>query len=394
VSKAEPDAPGRPAVGPAASGEHVEAVEGSATAEPGSVIESVDTDTVVLPLTRPVGTSMHEISSVGCVLVTVRTADGATGEGFCFTIDGAAIAAFDEMVRHLARFATGRSVFSAGRIAADVWRAVNPIGQSGVAVSAFSALDTAVWDAAGRTLGLPLHRLWGAVSDRVDAYASAGFWLSDTPETLASEARRFAEQGFKAVKVRVGHSLAEDLERIRVVQSELGDGIAVYADANQAFEPKEAIRRGLALADIGVTWFEEPVAASDFAGHAMVRNAVPIDVASGETEYTKRGMQSYLEAGAVDVLMPDLQRVGGYSEFIAAAGASAAAGVPISSHFFTEYSLAIGGSQAHCRTIEAIDWFAPLFNETPELVDGRLVVPDRPGHGFSFDRAAVERFRA
>ena len=108
--------------------------------------------------------------------------------------------------------------------------------------------------------------MWGAVTDRVDAYASAGFWLSDSTETLVGEAQRFTEMGFRAVKIRVGHDLPTDLERIRTVQSELGDGIAIYTDANQAFEPKEAIRRGLALADAGVTWFEEPVAAGDFAG--------------------------------------------------------------------------------------------------------------------------------
>ncbi|MEM1335698.1 MAG: enolase C-terminal domain-like protein, partial [Actinomycetota bacterium] len=111
-------------------------------------------------------------------------------------------------------------------------------------------------------------------------------------------------------------------------------------------------------------------------------------------EYTKFGMQQYLDAGSVDVLMPDLQRVGGYTEFRAAAAASASANVPISSHFFTEYSLAVGGSEAHCRTIESIDWFQPLFNEAPELDDGQLVVPDRPGHGFTFDRAAVAHFAA
>ena len=203
------------------------------------------------------------------------------------------------------------------------------------------------------------------------------------------EAQRFTEMGFRAVKIRVGHDLPTDLDRIRTVQSELGDGIAVYTDANQAFEPKEAIRRGLALADAGVTWFEEPVAAGDFAGHAMVRAALPIDVASGETEYTRFGMQQYLDAGSVDVLMPDLQRVGGYTEFKVAASAAAAKNVPISSHFFTEYSLAVGGSEVGCRTIESIDWFQPLFNEAPELVDGQLVVPDRPGHGFTFDRKAV-----
>ena len=355
----------------------------------GALIENISTEVVLVPLTRPVGTSIHQIESVGCVLVTVRTADGVTGEGFCFTIDGARIRAFDEMVNGLAQFAIGRSVFEAGRIWADVWGAVNPTGHKGVTVAGFSAIDTAVWDAAAKTVGLPLHRMWGAVTDRVDAYASAGFWLSDSTETLVSEAQRFTEMGFRAVKIRVGHDLPTDLERIRIVQSELGDGIAVYTDANQAFEPKEAIRRGLALADAGVTWFEEPVAAADFAGHAMVRAALPIDVASGETEYTRFGMQQYLDAGSVDVLMPDLQRVGGYTEFKVAASAAAAKNVPISSHFFTEYSLAVGGSEVGCRTIESIDWFQPLFNEAPELVDGQLVVPDRPGHGFTFDREAV-----
>ncbi len=359
----------------------------------GSVIEDLSTEIVLVPLARPVGTSIHRIESVGCVLVTVRTADGATGEGFCFTIDGDRIRAFDEMVSGLARHAVGRSVFESGRIWADVWSAINPTGHKGVTVAGFSAIDTAVWDAAARTVGLPLHRMWGAVSDRLDTYASSGLWLSDPPEVLAAEARRFTEQGFRAVKVRVGHDLATDLERIAVVRAELGDDVAIYTDANQGFEPKEAIRRGLALADAGVTWFEEPVAAADFRGHAMVRAAIPIDVASGETEYTKHGMQQYLDAGSVDVLMPDLQRVGGYSEFRAAAAAAAAAQVPISSHFFTEYSLAIGASQPHCRTIEHIDWFQPLFAETPELDDGQLVVPDRPGHGFTFDRAAVDRFR-
>ena len=360
----------------------------------GSVIEAVETEVVLVPLSRPVGTSIHQIASVGCVLVTVRTVDGVRGEGFCFTIDGDRIKAFDEMVKGLARFAVGRSVFETGRIWADVWGAINPTGHKGVTVAGFSAIDTAVWDAAAKTVDLPLHHLWGAVTDRVDAYASAGFWLSDSSETLVSEAHRFAEQGFRAVKIRVGHDLATDLERIGIVQSELDDGIAIYTDANQAFEPKEAIRRGLALADAGVTWFEEPVAAADFAGHAMVRHAIPIDVASGETEYTRFGMQQYLDAGSVDVLMPDLQRVGGYSEFKAAAAAAAAKQVPISSHFFTEYSLAVGGSEAGCRTIESIDWFQPLFNEAPELVDGQLLVPDRPGHGFSFDRDAVDHFRA
>ena len=85
----------------------------------------------------------------------------------------------------------------------------------------------------------------------------------------------------------------------------------------------------------------------------------------------------------------NLAQAGFDTEFKVAASAAGAQNVPISSHFFTEYSLAVGGSEVGCQTIESIDWFQPLFNEAPELVDGQLVVPDRLGHGFTLDRKAV-----
>ena len=172
------------------------------------------------------------------------------------------------------------------------------------------------------------------------------------------------------------------------MQSELGDGIAIYTDANQAFEPKEAIRRGLALADAGVTWFEEPVAAGDFAGHAMVRAALPIDVASGETEYTRFGMQQYLDAGSVDVLMPDLQRVGGYRVQGRCLGRRRKECADLIA--LLHRVLACRRRQRSRVPHDRVDRLVqPLFNEAPELVDGQLVVPDRPGHGFTFDRKAV-----
>jgi L-alanine-DL-glutamate epimerase-like enolase superfamily enzyme len=127
---------------------------------------------------------------------------------------------------------------------------------------------------------------------------------------------------------------------------------------------------------------------NDFAGHAFVRRALDTPIASGETEYTRFGMQQYLEAEAVDVLMPDLQRMGGYSEFRRANALASAHHIPVSPHFFTEYSLAIAASTPNCVSTEHIDWFQPLFNEPLELDGGQLVVPDRPGTGFTFDRDA------
>ena len=114
-----------------------------------------------------------------------------------------------------------------------------------------------------------------------------------------------------------------------------------------------------------------------------MRAAVDIPIATGETEYTSFGIRDVLDARAADIVMPDLQRIGGYTEFRRAAAIAAADNTPISSHFFTEYSLAVAAATPNCISVEHIDWFQPLFNER-ELRDGRLVVPDRPGTGFTF----------
>ncbi len=164
-------------------------------------------------------------------------------------------------------------------------------------------------------------------------------------------------------------------------------------EANQKFTPKVAIRLGRRLDEFDLHWIEEPVSADDLAGHADVRSALDTKFASGETEYTRFGMQAMIDARSADVLMPDLQRIGGYTEFRRAAAAADAQHVPVSNHFFTEYSLALSGSLPNCISVEHIDWFAPLFREQIEMCDGRLVIADRPGHGFTFDDDIVGRRR-
>ena len=115
-------------------------------------------------------------------------------------------------------------------------------------------------------------------------------------------------------------------------------------------------------------------------------------IASGETEYTRFGMAAMLDAGAADVLMPDLQRIGGFTEFRRAAALASAYNTPISAHLFTEHSLCLAGSLEGCMSVEHFDWLTPLFNEQPELVNGELLIPERPGHGFTVNEDAATRF--
>jgi L-alanine-DL-glutamate epimerase-like enolase superfamily enzyme len=103
-------------------------------------------------------------------------------------------------------------------------------------------------------------------------------------------------------------------------------------------------------------------------------------------------MKDILEAGAVDVLMPDLQRIGGLSEFRRAAAIASVYHIPVSSHIFTEQSICIAASEVNCISVEHMPWFSRLFNEPIEIEDGYIAVPDRPGLGFTFNHDAIAKF--
>lgn len=348
-------------------------------------IERLDTAIVDVPLPRPMGTAIHQMRSVSVVQTTLRTDDGLTGEGLVFTLNGDRIAAFDETIRGLAPYVVGQDARDVEKVFADVWRALNPTGHKGITIGALSAIDVAMWDIVGKAAQMPLAKLFGGMRDRVDTYASSGLWLSDSIDELVTEAQRFIEQGFRAMKIRLGSPDPKtDAERVRAVRDAIGADIALHSDINQGMTAKQAIRLGRMLEEFDLAWIEEPVDYTDLAGHAMVRTALDTPIASGETEYTRFGIQAYLDAGAADVLMPDLQRMGGFSEFRRAAALASTHNVPVSSHIFTEYSLSLAGSLPNCISVEHMDWFEPLFNESMELVDGQLVIPDRPGTGFTF----------
>lgn len=332
----------------------------------------VETALVALPLPRVIETPHHRIDSLTCVLVTVRTDDGAQGTGFCYSIDRDHAAALRDRVTAQAE-------------------GVSPTTERDD-VLASAALDVATWDARARATEASLAAVWGRTRIHVDCYASAGFWLTESVAGLAAEARRCRAAGIRAVKVRVGHDLETDLGRVAAVAEALGPGGTVLVDAAQAFQPDDAIRRGHALAELGVTWFEEPVAFDDHAGMAAVRDAVPIDVVAGESEVGPDALVALLDAGAVDIVMPDLQTVGGFTPFRQVAADADARGVPVSSHFFTEYTLSVAASTPAVGAIEWIDWFSPLFAETLVIEDGQLVAPDRPGHGFTFRADVLDRY--
>jgi L-alanine-DL-glutamate epimerase-like enolase superfamily enzyme len=356
-------------------------------------ISGCKTTLVDLPLARPVATAIHDMRSVGCVLLELESDQGLTGESYVFTLNAVRLHALHEMLLGFTHQVVGKDPTLITGIGQAIWEEMNPIGHKGFSIAALSAIDTACWDLVGKACELPLYRLFGGFRSHINTYASGGLWLSRSIDELVVEAAEFVDAGFRAMKIRIGKArMAEDIERVRAVRDAVGEDIELLADANQALSPKQAIRLGRELEAFDLGWIEEPVPYHNLEGCADVRSALDTPIAAGETEYTRYGMRDILDARAVDLLMPDLQRIGGLSEMRRTATLAANRGIPISTHFFTEHSLCIAGAEPNCISVEHIPWFELLFNEQVAIDDGMMEIPERPGTGFTFNRDSIRRF--
>lgn len=353
-------------------------------------VSNVETIPVVLPLPQVITSALGDIRSFGCILVRVHTDAGLVGENMVFTLNNERTPVLKEMVDGLAPLVVGADPEHITAFWTRAWTGINFLGHKGVSVVGISAIDGALWDIAGKASGRPLYRVLGGARREVPAYHSGGLWLSRSIGELQQEAGRFVEQGFRAVKIRLGcPSPKEDIERVKAVREAIGPGIKLMADANQGLTESQAIRLGRMLEEFELTWFEEPLPAWDVEGLARVAAALDTPIASGETEYTRYGFRRMLELRSADVLMPDLQRVGGVTEFMRVAHMAAAYDIPVSSHLFSETSVQVLGALSNAIYLEYMPWFAPLYNEVLEFRDGNAIAPERPGWGFSFNDDCV-----
>ena len=356
-------------------------------------ITGLRTRQLQVPFPEPITTSIHRIDGAAVLAIWLDTGAGITGESYLWTIGAHRLPVLEAMVHSLFTVVRDQDPGDTEALGTRMWREINFLGHKGVTVFAMAAFDWASWDIRGKAAGLSVSRLLGRARDRVPAYASGGLWTSRDIPALQKEAGDLVARGFRAVKMRVGlPDIAEDLDRVAAVRDAIGPGIDLMADANQGLSVHHAIRLGRGLDRYALAWLEEPVQAYDLAGSARVAAEIDTPVASGETEYTRYGFQDMIERGSADILMPDLERVGGVSEWLKVAHLAAARDIPVSPHLFTEHCLQLCGAVSNVTWAEHMPWFEPLFRERAELVDGELLVPDRPGMGFSLDPDAVDRF--
>lgn len=276
------------------------------------------------------------------------------------------------------------------------------LGRRGVTICAISGIDMALWDILGRSLNVPIWRLLGGKThDSLPVYASGG-WAP--AEQIGAQLQGYIDQGgFGAVKMRVGMGdgdVSTSVRRTHAARSGLADGVELMVDAHGTFSVAEAKRFAREVTDCRLAWFEEPVNSDNKKGCAEVRASTDIPIAAGESEFTRFDFRDLIELGAVDYLQPDLAICGGITEGLRIAALAETNQLRLAPHLWggaLNFSaglqlLAVSPSATYIEySLGANPMLRELAKEEFAVVDGRMVIPDRPGLGVTIDQEFVDK---
>jgi len=356
-------------------------------------ISEIRSRAVSVPLEIPVVSAIRQTDRVELVVVEVRTDSDIVGHTYVQAFGVPQARAIQSLLDYLGGVLQDENPLLTLRAFQLMERAINLLGRGGLATFALSGIDCALWDIVGKAYQAPLAVMLGASGDRCAAYQSAGLWLQPPGPVLADQAQQLMGMGLRGIKMRVGRPIGEhDFEAAEQVRRAVGPGTLLMLDANQAWTVGTGIVLGRALESAHPFWLEEPVDHDDLAGHAKIAEALDVPIATGENTYLLRGFRALIEAGACDIVMPDVQRVGGVTGWMGVAALAEAWRLPLASHLFPEISVHLLAASPTAQILEWMPWAQPIMAERLEVRDGSVVVPARPGLGLMFDESALDRF--
>jgi L-alanine-DL-glutamate epimerase-like enolase superfamily enzyme len=360
-------------------------------------VESVTAAAYEIPTDRPEADGTLAWLSTTLVVAHV-TGGGRTGTGYTYS----AGACKPLIEGPLAAAVHGQNALDCAAAWQAMVRAVRNMGRPGLVSCAISAVDTALWDLKAILLGLPVSRLLGMARPEVPVYGSGGFTTYDEAATRAQLESWTGDWAIPRVKIKIGESWGtepdRDLARIAFARQLIGPDAELYVDANGGYTRKQAVRMAHAVAEHGVTWFEEPVSSDDLDGLRGVRDQVDPDVTAGEYGYDLAYFARMVDAQAVDCLQVDVTRCGGITEWPRAAAVAAARGLQVSGHCAPNLHAHVAAATPNLRHLE---YFHDHARIESMLFDGVLdprggvLRPDltRPGLGLALEDADAERFR-
>lgn len=356
-------------------------------------IERIDVSAYVIPTDLPEADGTYAWRDTTLVLVEA-TAGGKTGIGYTY-----ADLATARLIQHmLAEVVSGCDAMAVPGAWETMVRTIRNLGRPGICSMAIAGVDSALWDLKARLLDLPLVTLLGQMRDGAKVYGSGGF-TSYTIDQLQKQLSGWVDEGIPAVKMKIGTHPNEDLKRVKAAREAIGPEAQLFVDANGAYSRKQALAFAESFAELGVTWFEEPVSSDDLAGLHLIRDRAPagMDIAAGEYGYDLWYFRRMLDAEAVDVQQADASRCAGISGWTRVNSLCESRSMPLSAHCAPSLHVHPACSLTQFRNLE---YFHDHVRIEHMLFDGALtpingiLYPDlgRPGMGLEFKRTDAERF--
>ncbi len=360
-------------------------------------VESLDVAVYTVPTDAPEADGTLAWSSTTLVVAS-PVAAGHRGLGWSYT-GAAAKTLIDDT---LSAVVLGRCALDVPGTSEAMVRQVRNLGRPGLAATAISAVDIALWDLKAKLLDLPLSQLLGRVHAQVPIYGSGGFTSYDERQTRDQLAHWVHELAIPRVKIKIGESWGSrerrDVFRIALAREVIGPDTELFVDANGGYTVGQAVRMADRFSAYDVHWFEEPVSSDDLGGLAEIRRQVHPDVAAGEYGYDLVYFARMVDAGAVDCLQVDMTRCGGVTEFLRAAAVAAARNLQVSAHCAPNLHAHPASSVPNLRHVE---YFHDHVRIEEMLFSGALspqggvLVPDdgRPGLGLELRTREAEPYR-
>lgn len=363
-------------------------------------IERLSVRLIACPLERTVVASSFTKTRRCTVLVTIETDSGSTGRIYAGDKRDHQEEIASYILDDIAPVVVGEELFSVERLWERAVAGSSTAGDRSLYMHALGAVDSAIWDAIGKALDVPLYRLWGGYRETLPIVAIGGYYEEDKDlDGLVAEATEYRELGLDGIKLKVGGvSVEEDIERLAAIREGLGPDYRIACDANRAWSVEQALAFAERAAEYDLAWLEEPVVWLDqYRGMREVRRRTGVPVTAGQNEVSPSGCLRLVDESSVDIINYDASLGGGPTAWRKVAASAGLSGVRMGHHEEPHLAMHLLASVPNGGYLECFHpdldpvWYQMVENR-PTVEDGRLRLPDGPGFGLEFDETFVERY--